>query len=45
MYNWSVDEKRFKKGDFPKMLVPFDRKDMENFFLNLAKSLKKEIFK
>jgi hypothetical protein len=31
--------------DFPKMLVPFDRKDMEQFFLNLAKSLDKDIFK
>lgn len=31
--------------DLPKMLVPFDQKDMEDFFLNLAKSLKKEIFK
>ena len=33
------------KKDFPKMLVPFDRKKMEDFFLDLAKSLEKEIFK
>lgn len=31
--------------DLPEMLVPFDRKDMEDFFLKLAKSLKREIFK
>ena len=31
-------------SDFPKMLVPFDHKEMEKFFLDLAKSLKKEIF-
>lgn len=30
--------------DFPKMLVPFDKKKMEDFFLTLARSLKKEIF-
>lgn len=32
-------------SEVPKMLVPFDRKAMEKFFLDLAKSLKKEIFK
>lgn len=31
--------------DLPKMLIPFNRKDMDNFFLKLAKSLEKEIFK
>jgi predicted nucleotidyltransferase component of viral defense system len=31
--------------DMPKMLVPFDKKKMENFFLKLAKNLDKEIFK
>ena len=31
--------------DFPRMLVPFERKEMEEFFLGLAKSLEKEIFK
>lgn len=30
--------------DLPTMLVPFDKKKMEDFFLSLAKSLKKEIF-
>lgn len=35
----------FEQKDFPTMLVPFDRKDMENFFINLAKSLKGEMFK
>lgn len=37
--------KDFKKSDFPKMLIPFDRKDMETFFLKLAKSLEGDIFK
>lgn len=31
-------------SDFPKMIVPFDRKKMEDFFLNIVKSLEKEIF-
>lgn len=31
--------------DLPKMLVPFHQRDMEKFFLSLAKELKKEIFK
>ena len=31
--------------DIPKMLVPFDRKKMIDFFLDLAKSLKKDIFR
>lgn len=31
--------------DVPKMLIPFDRKEMENFFLKQAKDLEKEIFK
>ncbi len=37
--------KDLKKTDFPKMVVPFDKKAMEDFFLKLAKSLEKEIFK
>lgn len=38
--------KDFKNtNDFPKMLVPFDRRDMENFFIRLAKSLENDIFK
>lgn len=36
--------KDIKDKDFPKMLKPFDRKEMEEFFLGLAKSLEKEIF-
>jgi hypothetical protein len=31
--------------DYPKMLVPFNRNDMETFFLTLAKDLKKDILK
>lgn len=31
--------------DVPKMLVPFNQKAMEKFFLGLAKSLKSQIFK
>lgn len=31
--------------DLPKMLAPFHQRDMEKFFLSLAKELKKEIFK
>ncbi|MFZ5365803.1 MAG: nucleotidyl transferase AbiEii/AbiGii toxin family protein [Patescibacteria group bacterium] len=34
----------FKNQDFPKMLKPFKRKEMEDFFLGLAKSLEGEIF-
>ena len=36
--------KDLKKADFPKMLVPFNEKAMEDFFLKLAKSLKGDIF-
>lgn len=32
------------RTDFPKMLKPFDKKEMEDFYLKLAKSLEKEIF-
>lgn len=31
-------------SDFPKMLVPFDRKKMEDFFLKIVKGLDKRIF-
>lgn len=54
-FDWHIDPitlgsqfvkvKGFAKSDLPKMLVPFDEKDMEKFFLNLAKSLEKDIFK
>ncbi|OGD93145.1 hypothetical protein A2697_03010 [Candidatus Curtissbacteria bacterium RIFCSPHIGHO2_01_FULL_41_44] len=36
--------KDMKETDFPKMLVPFDKKKMEDFFLSLARSLEGEIF-
>lgn len=54
-FDFVVDSKELAKNflkildldqaDFPRMLVPFERKDMEDFFLELAKSLKREIFK
>ena len=52
-FDWHIDPlllgSQLKKvdqiTDFPRMLVPFDRQDMEKFFLTLAKSLKSEIFK
>lgn len=37
--------KDLKKEDFPRMLAPFDKKDMDDFFLKLAKSLEPDIFK
>jgi hypothetical protein len=36
--------KDLQDKDFPKMLKPLDRKEMENFFLGLAKGLEEEIF-
>ena len=36
--------KDIQDKDYPKMLRPFNRKEMEDFFLGLAKSLEKEIF-
>lgn len=54
-FDWHIDPvtlssqflkvKGFPKSEFPKMLISFDQKAMEDFFLNLAKSLEKEIFK
>ena len=54
-FDWPLEEKNLaaallkvkdlRKDDFPKMLVAFDRKAMEKFFVDLAKSLEKEIFK
>ena len=54
-FDFVVDRKELAKNflkvldldqaDFPRMLVPFERKEMEDFFLSLAKSLEKEIFK
>lgn len=54
-FDWHIDRvtlssqflkvKEFKKDEFPKMLVSFDQRKMERFFINLAKNLEKEIFK
>jgi len=54
-FDFVVDEKKLAKHflgvldlgqkDFPRMLKPFKQKEMEDFFLKLAKSLEKEIFK
>ena len=52
-FDWHIDKVNLAsqfsrvidfKEDFPKMLVPFNHKDMEEFFLTLAKSLEGEIF-
>ncbi len=55
-FDWHIDPinlssqflrvKDFLKNnqDLPKMLVPFNKKEMEEHFLKLAKSLEKEIF-
>jgi hypothetical protein len=37
--------KDLKNEDFPRMLIPFDKKEFEQFFLDLAKSLEGHIFK
>lgn len=52
-FDWHIDPIQFSlklslvvnKRDLPKIFVPFNHKEMEDFFLDLAKSLKKEIFK
>ncbi len=52
-FDWHIDplllgaklRKVTRITDFPKMLIPFNKKDMEAFFLSLAKSLEGEIFK
>lgn len=53
-FDFVVDRKELAKNflkvldldhaDFPRMLIPFDRKEMEDFFLKLAKSLEGDIF-
>lgn len=53
-FDWDIDKmnlasqflraKDLKIQDFPRMLKPFNKKEMEDFFLSLAKSLEKEIF-
>lgn len=52
-FDWHIDPlllgAKLKKStqitDLPKILVPFDKKEMDNFFSNLAKSLESRIFK
>ncbi|KKR49706.1 MAG: hypothetical protein UT84_C0021G0012 [Candidatus Curtissbacteria bacterium GW2011_GWA1_40_16] len=52
-FDWHIDplllgsqiKKVEKLTDFPRMLLPFNQKDMVDFFLKQAKSLEGEIFK
>jgi len=54
-FDWNIDKinlanqfikiKDIKKEDYPKVIVPFNLSDMEDFFLDLAKDLGKDIFK
>lgn len=52
-FNWNIDPvqlginfaKVIEFKDYPKMFVPFEPQEMEKFFLDLAKSLEKDIFK
>ena len=53
-FDWDIDRINLSsqfvrvtdfKKDFPRMLVPFDQKDMKAFFLSQAKNLEKDIFK
>ncbi|MDO8657923.1 MAG: nucleotidyl transferase AbiEii/AbiGii toxin family protein [Candidatus Levybacteria bacterium] len=54
-FDWHIDKvnlanqfirvKDIKEKELPKILIPFDKKDMEKFFIKLAKSLESEIFK
>jgi len=43
--NQLIRVKDIKKEDYPRVIVPFDINEMEKFFLGLAKSLEKDIFK
>lgn len=52
-FDWHIDKMNLAsqfarvvdfQNDFPKVLVPFDKNKMEDFFLKLAKSLESEIF-
>lgn len=51
-FDWHIDPIQLGKvfvqvvtvSDIPRMLVPFTRQDMENFFLKLARDLGKDIF-
>lgn len=52
-FDWDIDKvnlgsqfsrvRDLKDEDFPKMVTPFDKKEMENFFLKLAGGLKDQI--
>ena len=54
-FDWDIDRvtlssqflkaKDLKDKELPRMLIPFDKQKMENFFVNLAKDLEGEIFK
>ncbi len=52
-FDWDIDPVQLGKAftqvvalkDIPKMLVPFDRAEMEQFFLSEAKKLEKKIFR
>ncbi len=52
-FDWHIDPIQLGKTflqvinlhDVPKMLIPFDRKEMEDFFLGQARELGKDIFK
>lgn len=52
-FDWDIDPIRLSQiflkvnefQDMPKMLIPFNSKDMEEFYVRLAKSLESEIFK
>lgn len=54
-FDWDIDRvnlsnqfirvKDLKNEEYPDVLLPFDTKEMEAFFLKLAKSLESEIFK
>ncbi len=53
-FDWDIDRlnlasqfsrvKEIKESEMPKMLVPFDKNEMERFFLKEAKNLGKQIF-
>ena len=54
-FDWDIDKinlanqfirvKDIKTQELPKLLLPFKKMEMEEFFLNLAKNLRKGIFK
>lgn len=54
-FDWDIDKinlanqfirvKDIKQDDYPFIIIPFNSDEMETFFLNLARSLKSEIFK